>query len=88
MTCDQPLTQRASFKLYSTFFLDRSCQFSTGRSLVFVPSYSEVLVLLKGKPLLYVKTPCFHCRNKLEFLLFIQLSSELKRNLAIYFFII
>ena len=52
---------------------------------MFVPSYSEVLVLLKGKPLLYVKTPCFHCRNKLEFLLFIQLSSKLKRNRVIYF---
>ena len=42
---------------------------------MFVPSYSEVLVLWKGKPWLYVKNPCFHCRSKLEFLLFIQLSS-------------
>ena len=39
----QPLTQRAAFKLYSTFFLDRS-YFRRDQAWIFVPSYSEVPV--------------------------------------------
>lgn len=70
MTWDHPLTQRAVFRLSSPFFsLDRSC-FQRLEAWMFVPSYSEVPVLWKGKPWLYVKTPVLSLPDKLEFLFF------------------
>ena len=51
---------------------------------MFVPSYSEVPVLWKGK--LYVKTPCFHYGNKLEFLLFIQFCLLNSNGIGLFFY--
>lgn len=77
------LDSASSFQTFQSFFsLDRSC-FQRLEAWMFVPSYSEVPVLWKGKH------PFFHCRISSSFWFFFCtiLSSELKLNQHIYFFI-